>query len=175
MEQLGINPSLLLAQIISFGVLVWVLNRFLYRKIKNSLEERQKAVAETFSRQKEVEEKLNEIENEQAEARKKAHKERDQLVAEAKEAGQESRRVLLAEAEAQAKKILDEAKARIDQETVASKEELKLVAKQLAISIARSVLQKELEEPRVQEKQLQTSLKKLRELGIMGHIRSQRA
>ncbi len=46
MDALGIHPLLLLAQIVNFSILVFLLNRFLYQPITNMLEQRKERIAQ---------------------------------------------------------------------------------------------------------------------------------
>ena len=42
MEKLGIEPQLLLAQLVNFGIIIFVLSKFLYKPILDMLEKRKK-------------------------------------------------------------------------------------------------------------------------------------
>ncbi len=62
MEQLGIEPNLLLAQIVNFLIIFFVLSKLLYKPILGMLEKRKKEIAEGLSlteKMREEEEKLN--------------------------------------------------------------------------------------------------------------------
>jgi len=62
MEQLGIEPNLLLAQIVNFLIIFFVLSKLLYKPILGMLEKRKKEIAaglELTEKLREEEEKLN--------------------------------------------------------------------------------------------------------------------
>jgi F-type H+-transporting ATPase subunit b len=44
LHEFGINPVLLVAQIINFAIVFWVLKKFLYKPILTMLKERQKEI-----------------------------------------------------------------------------------------------------------------------------------
>jgi len=48
MEKLGIEPSLLLAQIINFAIIVVVLSKLLYKPILSMLEKRKREIEESL-------------------------------------------------------------------------------------------------------------------------------
>lgn len=98
MEQLGIEPNLLLAQIVNFLIIFFVLSKLLYKPILGMLEKRKKEIAaglELTEKMRQEEEKMN-IRKEKLldEARKEARN----IV----EAGKK-------EADAQAKEIIETA------------------------------------------------------------------
>lgn len=68
LNQFGINPLLLTAQVVNFLVLLWILNKFLYKPIIKALEERKRKIAESLENAEEIERRLLEI-NEEKEAR----------------------------------------------------------------------------------------------------------
>jgi F-type H+-transporting ATPase subunit b len=98
MEQLGIEPNLLLAQIVNFLIILFVLSKLLYKPILGMLEKRKKEIAEGLAlteKMRQEEEKLNVRKEKVLE---EARKEAKNIV----EAGKK-------EADAQAKEILEAA------------------------------------------------------------------
>jgi len=57
-NQFGINPLLLLAQVVNFAVLLFILKRFLYKPILKVLEERKKRIEESLKNAEEIEKRL---------------------------------------------------------------------------------------------------------------------
>jgi|SRR3989344_3099200 len=64
LNQFGINPLLLLAQVVNFFVLLFILKKFLFGPILKVLEERKKIVAQSLENAEEIERKLLETEEE---------------------------------------------------------------------------------------------------------------
>ena len=82
LNEFGVKPLLLAAQVVNFFVLLWILKRFLYRPLLKVLEERKQKIAESLKNAEEIEKRLLQTE-EQSEKK-------------------------LAEAAVEAKKILEE-------------------------------------------------------------------
>ncbi len=58
LNQFGINPILLAAQVVNFFILLFILKKFLYKPILKVLEERRKKIAESLRNAEEIELKL---------------------------------------------------------------------------------------------------------------------
>ncbi|MBI2330390.1 F0F1 ATP synthase subunit B [Candidatus Daviesbacteria bacterium] len=58
LKQFGINPILLLAQVVNFALLLFILKRFLYKPILKVLEERKKKIEDSLKNAEEIEKKL---------------------------------------------------------------------------------------------------------------------
>lgn len=60
-DQLGVKPVLLVAQIVNFLILVYLLNRFLYKPLLKVLLIRKEKIAESLKNAEEIEKKLEKI------------------------------------------------------------------------------------------------------------------
>ena len=110
MEKLGIEPSLLLAQVINFSIIVVVLTKLLYAPILAMLEKRKKEIEEGIAivaRQREDEEKFS-VRKEKLmnEARKEARV----ILEEAKRQAKESEHDIMVLAHKEAGEIFEKAK-----------------------------------------------------------------
>lgn len=105
LNQFGINPLLLAAQVVNFLILLFILKKFLYGPILKVLEERRKRIEESLKNAESIEQKLAET-NETIEK-------------------------MVAKASTDAQKILDEAKKEID----LMKQEGKVQAEELSAQI----------------------------------------
>ena len=90
MEKLGIEPSLLLAQIVNFVIIMVVLTKILYTPILGMLEKRKKEIEESLA----IRERLR-VEEEKMQVRKEkllseARKEARAILDEAKKQGKEA-------------------------------------------------------------------------------------
>lgn len=125
-KQFGIEPILLLAQIINFLVILFVLKKFFYKPIVKMLADRKARIAESLQNADTIEEKL------------KATEEKSALILDASRKNAED---ILSEAKAEAQRIADaaglEAKA-------ATEQTLKKALEQIASE--REKMQKDLEE-----------------------------
>lgn len=110
MEKLGIEPSLLLAQIINFSIIVVVLTKFLYKPILAMLAKRKKEIEEGLA----ITERLR-IEEEKLDVRKEkllneARKEARVILEDAKMQGKDLEKEIVAGAHKEAQEIIEKAK-----------------------------------------------------------------
>lgn len=85
LNQFGINPILLLAQVVNFAILLFILKRFLYKPILKVLAERKKKIAESLQNAEEIERRLTAISEREAEAVLKSAKEGEKIIKQATE------------------------------------------------------------------------------------------
>ncbi len=83
-KEFGINPILLLAQIVNFTILLLLLKKFLYKPILKVLDERKAKVAKSLKDAEEIEKKLEQSAIEQEKLLDKARSEASTLIKEAK-------------------------------------------------------------------------------------------
>lgn len=109
-QNLGINPTLLVAQAVNFLLVLWLLNRFVFKKLLRFLEERkaniQKGVDLTFRAEREME-RIGEA---RTRALSKAREEAERMLLEAKAKGTVAEREAMEKARAHAEGILQKAK-----------------------------------------------------------------
>ncbi len=84
LEQFGINPWLLAAQIVNFFILLFILKKLLYKPILKMLEERKEHIAQSLKNAEKIERKLLEIEEEEEKRLIKAGMDAEKLIKEAK-------------------------------------------------------------------------------------------
>jgi F-type H+-transporting ATPase subunit b len=116
LEKLGINVTWLIAQIVNFGVLLFVLWQFAYKpvlgmlnsrkqKIQESLEYADKVKQDAAAQQKEFEKKLE-----------ATRRETQAAAAAAAQVGVKEREVIVAQAREEARKLIDQAREQIEYE-----------------------------------------------------------
>ncbi|MFA5933308.1 MAG: F0F1 ATP synthase subunit B [Microgenomates group bacterium] len=112
LDQFGIKPILLLAQIVNFIILLLILKKFLYKPILKILEERKEKIAEGLANAEEIEKKLAQIiedRDKKLEAAAKeskkvideAMKSANQIIAESHEKALEQTKKMIAKSEEQ--------------------------------------------------------------------------
>jgi len=123
LNQFGINPILLAAQVVNFLILLWLLNKFLYKPITRVLEERKQKVAEANKNAEEIEKKLLEITAYKDEEILKAVKEGEKIIKDASdgalqiiENGSKQYEEIIKKAREDAKELLQVEKANLDRE-----------------------------------------------------------
>lgn len=113
MDKLGINPLGLLAQIINFFIILWLLKKFLYGPVMTVIQERQKKIAQSMDDVKKIEERLGKMENTIHKKLTEADRQVNQIIIEAKTSGQKIQKQAQSQAQAEAKKIISQAEARL--------------------------------------------------------------
>jgi F-type H+-transporting ATPase subunit b len=142
---ISIDKSLIV-QFVNFFILLFILQRLLYKPflakmqerttaIKTSLDQAQAARAEAVRQQDENETKLRAAYAEAAAIREQA----------IKEAAEESR-AHIATAQAQARKLVDDTKAQLDAEIRRAREELRREVSDLAVAVAEKLVRRTLHE-----------------------------
>lgn len=148
MESLGILGPNLLFQIVNFVILLWLLNRFLYRPVLKLMEERRESIrreleAAERAREEAAVERQRLLEEMQEERRQS--EERLRKVVEASEAAAQAR---LEEAQREAARILAEAERQAEAMRRQSLAALRGDMADLALLAAAKVLQEGLDEER---------------------------
>ena len=84
LEDFGVEPILLLAQVVNFVILLYILKRFLYKPILKVLEERKKKIETSVKQSEEMQKRFDEITKKQTEILDKAKAESEQIIEGAK-------------------------------------------------------------------------------------------
>ncbi len=114
MEALGISPNLLITQILNFVILLVLLRLLLYKPIQNMLNSRKVKIQESLEYAERVK---REAANQQKEFERKLEETRRETQAAAQSAqqvGEKEREAILAQARQDAQKIRDEAHVQIE-------------------------------------------------------------
>lgn len=140
MEELGLNPVLIVAQIISFLMLFLVFKKFLFGLIQKTLDERRSNVKKIFADKEEIEKRLANLEKEQNEKRKELKESSKKIELEAKKIAEGIREEILAKAAEDGEREIVKAKERITQEIEIAKRDLENQTKELALMMAKKIL-----------------------------------
>ena len=116
MGKLGINWYLLVSQIINFGLIAFLLARFLYRPVLNALQSRTARIQESIENAEQVKQQLARAQQDYDAQLARARQEAAQIVAQANERAQVQAREVLANAQADAERIKAEAQQQAQQE-----------------------------------------------------------
>ncbi|MFA6587541.1 MAG: F0F1 ATP synthase subunit B [Patescibacteria group bacterium] len=116
-KQFGIEPSLLIAQIINFGIVLFVLWKFAYKPVLKVLRERQAKVKKSLEDAKAVEMKLQEAEKMKQEKILEARGEAEAILENASKESERYRQQRLAEVQSE----IDGMKVHAQAEIVAQK------------------------------------------------------
>ena len=116
LENLGINGKMLLAQIVNFFILLYVLKRFAYGPILKMLEERSEKIEKGISDSEKAQKKLTEIEEKERKVLAKAKIEAQGIIAKSEEVAERNKKEILEDARIKAEKIMTDTESKIDEE-----------------------------------------------------------
>jgi F-type H+-transporting ATPase subunit b len=140
MEQLGIEPILLLAQVVNFAIILVVLTKLLYKPILGMLEKRKNEITEGLKiteRMRLEEEKFAERKEKMlAQARKEGHV----LIEEAKKQAKEEEKEIVGQAKREGDEIIEKGKTEVERIRADLAKGLKKQSVELAVAMARRLL-----------------------------------
>ncbi len=87
LNQFGVNPILLLAQVVNFLILLFILKKFLYKPILKVLEARKQKIEDSLKNAEEIEKRLLQTNEEVEKILAKALEESQKIINESKEMG----------------------------------------------------------------------------------------
>ncbi len=148
MEALGINLGYLLSQIVNFAILLFLMQRLLYRPILNMLSQRRERIKESLEEAERVKQAAAAAEDEHQKKVAEARREAREAVDRASEAAKQVREQVLAEARNEAKQIVSQARREAEEERRQAVTRARDDVADLAILAARRVIGDTLDEPR---------------------------
>lgn len=152
MENLGIDFRLIVVQIINFGLLLFLLTKFLYKPILKILDERKKRIAKSLADAQKIEEERVSLKEEKEKELKKAKDEAKEIVSEAKSEAEKERSEILKRVQEETERMVQKAKEQLILEKEKVRQALKTEAVDLALAMAEKLLEEKL--ARVQQKEL---------------------
>jgi F-type H+-transporting ATPase subunit b len=110
MESLGIDLKLIIAQLVNFGILLFLLNKFLYKPVVNMLEERETKINQGLKDAEDASKKLAEASNDSKKIQEKAYADAQDILKNAKEAASAEATEIVSKANNQADRTMKNAK-----------------------------------------------------------------
>jgi F-type H+-transporting ATPase subunit b len=145
----------------SFGLIIWtllaflivffILKKFAWKPILNSLKERENSIADSLATAERVKAEMAQFRSENEALLAKAREERAQLLREARDTKDKIINEAKDQAKIEASKILTDAQGAIEQQKMAALTEVKNQVGQLVIELSQKVLRRELNNPGEQE------------------------
>lgn len=142
----GIQPTLLLAQIVNFAIILFLLKKFFYKPLTRVLEDRQKRIAESLKNAQLIEEKLANTEQNSQKILEEAQNFAQNIISEAK---RESAKIIdLANLDARklADQTLEKTKLQIEKQREEMRKLLKIEILTLVAQVVKKVLGRSLRE-----------------------------
>ncbi|OIO53537.1 ATP synthase F0 subunit B [Candidatus Peregrinibacteria bacterium CG08_land_8_20_14_0_20_41_10] len=145
-QKFGIEPTLVLAQVINFVLLVIVLGVLVYKPIMRILDARREKIEKSLKQAKELEERLTKVEEEIRTRRLETEKEAQQVVSEARKTAEKIKAEILTHTEEDQLRLKSEYVKELALEKEKMLEEVKGYVMHLSFLIAEKVLEKKISE-----------------------------
>jgi F-type H+-transporting ATPase subunit b len=127
-------------QAANFLLLAWLLQHFLYRPVLAVIARRQAATEQVITEANAAQRRAQSVEHELTDRLRSAESARSEMLAAARRAAEDDRKVLLTKAAAEAKQLRDEALQAVENEREAALRQLSATAARLAVTMARRLL-----------------------------------
>jgi F-type H+-transporting ATPase subunit b len=163
MEQLGINITSLIAQIVNFAILYFVLKKFVFDSIVSLVSDQRKKKKEMEKKADMLEKEWESLEKRKEQELLKVQKQADMLMTDAKLEAEAKKKEILAAANKEALKIKKDTKLELEQEKEQMQDSVKGYAASLASKMASQLIKKFLGK-KEQEKLLNKSIAQLKKL-----------
>lgn len=113
LANIGVDWKLLLAQVVNFGVLLFILKRYAYKPMLQMLDERTSKIEQGLSDAEAAQVKLREMEEKEKAVLSEARAEAKRILSETEEAAKKRDAMKTAETEERVKKLLADAEVKI--------------------------------------------------------------
>ncbi len=145
-EKLGIDWRLLIAQIVNFSILAFILTKLLYRPLLKMLDERRASARATVEGAEELANAKRELSAETETERLRARKEADGILAEARKRADILRAEAVAQLEQELIALKNKTAAELENERARAMGQIKNDIAALALSAAEKVLEREVKD-----------------------------
>lgn len=151
MELVSPGIGLIFWMTLSFGIVLFLLSKFAWPMILGSLKEREEEISNSLEAARQARDEIKNLQSNNEELLKEARDEREELIREARRLKDDMISTAKVQADVEAKQIIANAKAVIEQEKTAALSELKNKVADLSIEIAEKLLRAELSDDRKQK------------------------
>jgi len=144
-EELGVNGSTLIAQVINFGILFLLLYLVAYRPIMRMFDERSKKIKDSVDQAEYIKEQVARTEEEAEKRIEAATKEGQEMVARAVKTGEEVRQKAGVDAKAEAEVLIQRARTEIQRERDEAIDDVRKAFADLTVQAAEKVINRSLD------------------------------
>lgn len=148
---LGINWKLFLAQLLNFGIVIFILWKWVMKPVVGALEARRERIQESVNRAAEIERRMKEFELQRAEDLKKARLQSEEIFKKAAVVADAARQESVAAARAEADRILGDAQAAIEAEKQQMLREIREELSSLTVLATEKILRQRLDREKDRE------------------------
>ena len=143
---LGLNAKLFVAQLINFGILLFVMYRFVYKPILRLLDDRTKKIEKGLADADASRQKLEEMTEREREIVTEAKKQAKELIAAAEAQAQVNRDEIIASAKEESAKILQQSQKNIEEQKIQLIGDVKKEVAQLVMTAVEKVIGEKMDE-----------------------------
>jgi F-type H+-transporting ATPase subunit b len=140
MDKLGIQPSLLFAQVVNFSIIVVVLAKLLYKPILTALEKRKKEIEKGLALTEKLEQEEAKLNEKRERVLGEARNEALAIVEEAKKQGKSAEKEIVAQAHHEAQEIIARARTENEKLRSALEKDIRRQTVELASTMAKWLL-----------------------------------
>lgn len=140
MEGLGIDPKILIGDIVTFIVLVVILKKFAYKPFLAVLEQRAKKIEEGVKKSEEAEVSLQKIRILSEEVEEAGERKFKEVMAVAEKKAREKTKTIIAAAEVEKNRVIEAARAAMEKEQAQARAQRQKEAVDLAFSVSEKFL-----------------------------------
>lgn len=145
-SQLGIDWRLLIAQVVNFVILLWVLKRFAFGPLQAFLDKRRQEIKKGLDDAQEVAKQRQELKVLRQEIEARAKKDAEEILHEARKKGSKEYEDLMARAEIKVKELGEKTKQEIQRERETAVSEAKRELSALVVTATQKVLGRKVDE-----------------------------
>ena len=145
LSNLGINPWILVGQIVNFGILFFIFKRFLYKPILGMLEKREKKIKDGNDKAEKIEQEFAEAEKIKDKKIADAASEAQEIINQAKDNAEQARKEILDKSTEDAENILTKTREEIKIEKKSILEEVRQETASLATAVSEQILKRNLD------------------------------
>lgn len=162
MELITPGLGLIFWMTLAFLLLLYILGKFAWKPILQMLKERETSIHESLNAAKEAREEMKNLQFSNEKLLQEAKNERDALLNEARKVKDKIIEDARTKATEEAARIVESAKASIQNEKMAAMTELKNQIAESSLNLAKFILKRELTDPKKQEEYVQELLKEIK-------------
>ncbi|MBQ3833971.1 MAG: F0F1 ATP synthase subunit B [Elusimicrobia bacterium] len=136
----GLETKLFIAQIVNFAILLYILKKFLYKPIAQTLKERQAKIKQGLQDAENAKQALKTADIQKIEILRNARKDADKMIEITKQSVQSIRQQVMDDSKKQAKEIIESAKKNAEAEYEAASKKIGVMSVDLSKSIVSKIL-----------------------------------
>ncbi|MDX9848304.1 MAG: F0F1 ATP synthase subunit B [Tenuifilaceae bacterium] len=155
--------GLLFWMLLSFSILMYILKKFAWKPIIQSIKNREDLIAKSLRDAEYARNEVAQIEERQAKVIAKAQAERDEILAQARKTKEKIIEEATAKAQMDSQRVIEQARETIKREKEAAQLEIKTYASKIVIQTTERILRSELKDKQKQDEQINSIIREISE------------